>query len=182
MRSESRQNQYNGLNSDSSASSAFCGSSNSSVSSTDKGEMATAMKLSGTSYFQEKHKRSSATSHEPLDPPPSRSRARDSISHQLTQDERFHNPNSGPRRGQRLRAAPHDMTGIEQAMSTPGSFQPRRAPPAIVRNDSAYPALPMAGFDFGAVAERPYSPDRLRPWLTSNNHNAVQRISNVGFI
>ena len=152
--------------------------------STDKAETATAMKLSGTSYFQEQHvrKTSSATSHEPLNPPPSRSRARDSISHLLTQDARFHNPNSGPRRGQRLRAAPHDMTGIEQAMSIPGSFRPRRAPPAIVRNDSAYPALSMAGFDFGAVAERPYSPDRLRPWLTSNKHNVVQCISNVGVI
>lgn len=121
---------------------------------------------------------SSTGSQEPLDPGPPRNRARDSLSHTIIQDARFNKPNSRTRR--RLRAAAHDSTGIEQAMASPESFRPQRAPPAIVRNDSAYPTLPMAGFDFGT--ERPYSPERLRPWLVNGKKNAFQCTSRVSSI
>lgn len=118
---------------------------------------------------------SSTSSQEPLHPPPSGTRARDSLSRKIVQDSRFHKPKSSS--GRRLRAAAHDSTGLEQAMASPESFRPQRAPPVILRNDSAYPALPMAGFDFGT--ERPYSPERLRPWLVNNKHNAFQSTSRM---
>jgi hypothetical protein len=121
---------------------------------------------------------SSTSSQEPLDPGPPRNRARDSLSHTIIQDSRFHKPNSKPSR--RRRAAAHDSTGIEQAMASPESFRPQRAPPAIFRNDSAYPTLPMAGFDFGT--ERPYSPERLRPWLINGKRNAFQCMGRVSSI
>jgi hypothetical protein len=121
---------------------------------------------------------SSTSSQEPLEPAPPLSRARDSLACKITQDTRFHRPSSNPAR--RLRAAPHDLTGIEQAMASPESFQPQRAPPVISRSDSAYPAMPMAGFDFGT--ERPYSPARLRPWLVNNKPNTFQYTSRVSAI
>ena len=121
---------------------------------------------------------SSISSQEPLEPAPPLSRARDSLACKLTQDTRFHRLNSNPAR--RLRAAAHDLTGIEQAMASPESFQPHRAPPLIARSDSAYPAMPMAGFDFGT--ERPYSPARLRPWLVNNKINTSQYTSRVSAV
>lgn len=121
---------------------------------------------------------SSRSSEEPLYPAPIRNRARDSLSFTIAQDSRFHKPTNHPTR--RLRAAAHDSTGIEQAMASPESFRPQRAPPVIVRNDSAYPILPIAGFDFGT--ERPYSPERLRPWLSKDRNNVSQYTSMVSAI
>lgn len=118
---------------------------------------------------------STRSSREHLNPAPPRNRARDSLFQTIAQDSRFHKPNSGPRR--RLRAAAHDSTGIEQAMASPESFRPHRAPPVIVRNDSAYPVLSNIGFDFGT--ERPYSPERLRPWLLNSKESAVHYTSMV---
>lgn len=151
----------------------------SSLPSSSQIEVAIAVKASNRSYFDERPVRwgPPASSQEPLNPPPVRSRARDSISRMSTEDPRFHKPKSGSKRAQRLRAAPHDTTGIEQAMSAPNSFQPRRAPPLIKRNGSADPVMPIPGFDFGATAERPYSPDRLRPWLANSKHNAFQHLN-----
>jgi hypothetical protein len=121
---------------------------------------------------------SSRSSEEPLYPAPTRNRARDSLSFTIAQDSQFHKPTNDPIR--RLRAAAHDSTGIEQAMASPESFQPQRAPPVIVRNDSAYPVLPIASFDFGT--ERPYTPERLRPWLSKDRNNVSQCTSMVSAI
>ena len=108
---------------------------------------------------------SSTSSQEPLEPTPPRSRARDSLAYTVTQDTRFHRPNSKP--AKRMRAATHDLTGLEQVMASPDSFQPQRAPPVI-----ACPIMPTAGFDFGT--ERPYSATRLRPWLVNKKLSTIQ--------
>ena len=125
-------------------------------------------------------RKSSTSSGESLSIPPPRGNARDSLSLKIAQDPRFHSPNSGFKKKQRLRAAPHDKTGLEDAMANPESFQPKRMAPSIIRNDSAYPSLPMAEFNFGT--ERPYSPERLRPWLTNTKHNAFQYMTTVNAI
>jgi len=133
---------------------------------------------SSSASTSSKSRVSSTSSPEPLESPPARSRAQDSMSSKTTQDSRLYNLMSSGEK--RLKAASHDLTGIEQAMASSETFRPHRPTPVIPQNDSVYPALPMAGFTLGT--ERPYSPHRLRPWLTNNNHNNFLNITSVNTI